>query len=49
MYQGRKIHGDGLCKQVLRRVDGLAVCEVWSDHAGIPSAKSRRDASDVKC
>ena len=47
MDQRRKVHGDGVHKQVLRRYDGLAVRTAWSDHTKRPNAELRRDASKV--
>ena len=41
MDQESKINGDGLRKQELRIVYGMAVHAVHSDHARIPHYKSR--------
>ena len=48
MDQEIKRHGDGLRKQELHIVYGLAVHAVHSDHARIPHYKSRIDGRAIR-
>ena len=47
MDQISKIHGDGLLKHVLSRVDGLDVRAVQKYHARRPHVKSIIDSRDL--